>query len=445
MKPRLAIVYAVVGILILAAATSVPAQTAMPPTEAPRPWGRVSFFSSGFRSTDDGGRGTGFGEFTTSLTYRLTESDRDGLEYGLDVRFSAYAARQRPERTSIYDAFVGARVGAGRAIFRIGHLSVTELGSLGSLAGGLTEFRSRPPGPDAGRIRIGAFAGLEPKIFDTGYADGIRKYGTYLAYENRARRHALGYVLVRNGSITERSTLSFTNILPVRRRVFFYQAAEYDVQAPAGRARRGLAYFYGNARILPRERLELQATYHRGRSVDARRIGNDLLQGRPVPASALTAFLFESVSGRATVEVFPRVRVHAAYARETNNRDADPSNRTTIGGHAADLGGLGFDLTASESFLRRPQGTLHSRYVSLGRQVGRSVYVSGDYSTSLSVVRFSRSDGFVVETRPHTTRFAGTANVVLPHGLSLLAVVERTWGDDFRDVRVLSGLTYRIR
>jgi hypothetical protein len=448
MKPRARLVSAALGThLLVAAATAatVAAQTAVTPAANPRPWGRVSFFSSGFQSTDDDGRGTGFGEFTTSLTYRLTETERDGIEYGLDARFSAYTARQRPERTSIYEAFVGARFGEGRAIVRVGHLSVSELGSLGSLAGGLGEFRSRPPRPDAARIRAGVFAGLEPNVLDTGYANGVRKFGTYLAYDRSARRHALGYVLIRHGSITERSALSFTNILPVKRRLFFYQAAEYDVQAPAGRARRGLADFYGNARGLPGERLELQATYHRGRAVDARAIGNDQRQGRPGPASALSAFLYESIGGRATVEVVPRVRVYTAYARETNNRDADPSNRITIGGHAAGLGTLGIDVTVSESLLRRPQGSLHSRYVSLGHQFGRSLYASGDYSTSLSVVRFSRSDGFVVETRPHTTRLSGTASVILPRGLSLLAIVERTWGDDFRDVRVVSGLTYRIR
>jgi hypothetical protein len=445
MTSRLTRSASAIGIALHLAGTPAFAQAGPASTEVPRPWGRVSFFSSGFRSSDEAGGGTGFGEFTTSFTYRLSESEGDGFEYGLDVRFSAYTARQRPGRTSIYDAFVGVRAGEGRAVFRVGHLSVTELGSLGALAGGLVEVRSRPTGSDSSRTRVGAFAGLEPNILDTGYADGVRRYGAYAAYDHGARRHAIGYVLVRHGSITERSALTFTNIVPIRRRVFFYQAAEYDLQAPAGRGSRGLAYFYGNARVLPVERLELQTTYHRGRSVDARAIGNDLLQGRPVAASALSAFLYESIGGRATVEVVPGARVYAAYARETNNRDADPSNRTTLGGHAANLAGLGFDLTASESFLRRPAGTLHSRYVSVGRQFGRNVYVSGDYSTSLSVVRFSRSDGFVVETRPHTTGLSGTANITLPHSLSLLAVLERTWGDDFRDVRVLSGLTYRIR
>jgi hypothetical protein len=71
--------------------------------------------------------------------------------------------------------------------------------------------------------------------------------------------------------------------------------------------------------------------------------------------------------------------------------------------------------------------------------------VSGDYSTSLSIVRFSRSDGIVVETRPHTTRFSGTASINVGRAVSLLAMVERTKDDQSRDMRLLTGITYRTR
>ena len=84
------------------------------------------------------------------------------------------------------------------------------------------------------------------------------------------------------------------------------------------------------------------------------------------------------------------------------------------------------DVAASDSLIDRTTGSYHSRYVSVGRQFGRGVYASGDYSTSLSVVRYSRSDGIVVETRPHTTRFSGTATVSVGRSVSLMATVDRT-------------------
>jgi hypothetical protein len=413
---------------------------------AARPWGRVSFFTSSFRSHDEGGTSNGFSELTTALTYHAPDTDANGLDYGLDVRFSAFTARHRPDRASIYEGFVGARLRDGRAAFRVGHVSVVELGSLGSLAGGVVEVRTARESSQRGRLRAGAFGGLEPAILDAGYAKDVKKFGTYLAYDGQgARRHAVGYVLLRHGSLTERAVLAFTNFVPAGRKIFIYQAAELDTRAPAGRATRGLAYFFGTARFVPLERLELQATYNRGRSLDARTLSDDVLQGRPITPSALAGLLYESIGGRATVEVLRNTRLYAAFARESNNRDTESSRRATIGGHAPDVGGLGIDLTASQSFISRSQGSYSARYVSLGRQIGRSVYVSGDWSTSLSIVRFSRSDGLVIESRPHTTRYSGTATISLPNALSFLALAEYTHGDNYRDVRLMSGLTYRIR
>jgi hypothetical protein len=60
-------------------------------------------------------------------------------------------------------------------------------------------------------------------------------------------------------------------------------------------------------------------------------------------------------------------------------------------------------------------------------------------------VRFSRSDGIVVETRPHTTRLSGTATIHVGRSVSRLATLERTNGDQMNEFRVMSGITYRIR
>jgi hypothetical protein len=137
--------------------------------------------------------------------------------------------------------------------------------------------------------------------------------------------------------------------------------------------------------------------------------------------------------------------VYAGYSKDKNNRDAQQTDRVLFGGYASNVARSGLDVAASDSLLERSSGRYHSRYLSIGRQAGRSVYVSGDYSTSLSIVRFSRSDGIVVETRPHTTRFSGTASINVGRAVSLLAMVERTKDDQSRDMRLLTGITYRTR
>ena len=412
----------------------------------PKPWSRVSFFTNSSKSTSETSSLPVFTELTTSFSYQLPELDDSGAEYGVDARYATYSGSARPERVSIYEGFVGGRVADGALKFRVGHVWLNDMGSLGSLAGGVVELRQKRLLPDDGRFRVGAFAGLEPNVYETGYAPDVKKYGGYVSYDGaRARRHSIGYVNVRQGSLTERSVITGANFLPIGRKVFLYQAGEFDIQPPAGTAKKGLAYFYSNTRVNPVNRLELQGTYNRGRSIDARGLGTDVINGRPVTQAAIDGLLYESIGARVTVEAIPRVHIYGGYSRDKNNRDTEPTGRTLIGGYASNVAKSGFDISASDSLMNRPTGSYHSRYVSAGRQVGRTVYVSGDYSTSLSVVRFSRSDGITIETRPHTTRFAGTTTVIVGRSISLLATVEHTRDDQVREFRVLSGLTYRIQ
>jgi hypothetical protein len=90
-------------------------------------------------------------------------------------------------------------------------------------------------------------------------------------------------------------------------------------------------------------------------------------------------------------------------------------------------------------------GAYNSRYLSIGRSLGRAVYVSADYSTSLSIIRFLRSDGIVIETRPWTRRFSGSGNAMLGRHLSVLTTVDYTIDDAQRELRTFSGLSYRFR
>jgi hypothetical protein len=83
--------------------------------------------------------------------------------------------------------------------------------------------------------------------------------------------------------------------------------------------------------------------------------------------------------------------------------------------------------------------------VSVGRSLGRSLYVSVDYATSLSVVRFVRSDGIVIETRPSTRRWSATGSASVSRHWSLLGTLDWSTDDTMRELRVLSGLSYRLR
>jgi hypothetical protein len=431
---------AVAAAVVLAAAAPVRGQGSA------RPTGRVSVHVTTARRVFDDGARTHDAELATAVTLESAPGDRSAPEFGVDLRHTAFTASGRADRLSVYNAFAGVRIGTDVQVrVRGGHLWLPDLGSTGALAGGLIEIGQGASQPT--RFRVGAFSGLEPELYDTGYAPHVRKFGGYAAFERGYRqRHVIGYTLIRQGSLTERSVVTTTNFLPVGEKLFAYQAAEFDVTgAASGAGRSGLSYFLANVRVSPSSRVDLNGSYNRGRSLDARRLTEDVINGRPLTPEAVDGLRYESAGGRVTVEVVPRVRIYAGYSRDRTNREDAATGRTTFGGHAGNVFGTGFDISGSDSRVHRPGGAYHSRYVSVGRAVGRSLYLSADYSTSLSLIRFLRSDGLLIETRPSSRRYSGTGSAVLTRHISLLFSADYSVDDTLRDFRFLSGLSYRIR
>jgi hypothetical protein len=413
------------------------------------PQGRVAIYTSGAHASQPGGFTTSYGDVMTAVSYSFLDRTTDGVEYGFDMRHTAYTIEGRQPRVSIYNGFVGARLADGHASVRAGHLWLDDLGGLGALAGAQVEARSSGDVPTngLGRWRGGLFGGLDPNVYRFGYGDGVRKLGAYGVLEGgRGRRHVAAYVNVHNGDITERSVLSFANFLPVGP-FFAYQVAEYDLSPVAGGlGHDGLSYFFTNMRYTIGRKLELQGTVSRGRSVDARGLSDDIQAGRPVSQQAIDGLLYQSYGGRVTAEVLPRVRVYGGYSRDKNNRDDVPTGRWLSGGYATNVFGSGLDLTASDSRITRSSGTYHSMYLSAGRQLGQRIYATTEFSTALSLVRFVRGDGFVVESKPSTKRVGANVSVQTWRATSLYLSAEHTSDNDgYREWRALTGVTFRLR
>lgn len=433
--------------LLLACAVPLAATTAAA-QGGPRPNGYVSVHVDAVNvSVPEGASRSNVQVSTAFRLHSPEEMEGAGVDFGIDARYASALQSDRPKRVSVYDAYVGVRFGTSlQTRVRVGHLWLPDLGTTGALAGGLVEIGQ--PRTKAGlRVRGGVFAGLEPKIWETGYAPDVRKMGAYAALESgHLRRHVVGYTRVSQGPMTERSVLSVTNYVPAGSRVFVYQAAEYDLAGPAdGAGAAGLSYFLANVRGTVTPRVELSGTFNRGRALDARTLTNDLLHGRAVSARVADGLRYESRGGRVTVEVVRGARVYASYAQDRTNRDDALTGRVTVGGYASNLLRSGFDVAASDAVIDRPGGSYHSRYVSAGHALGRSIYVSADYSTSLSVVQYLRGDGLVIESRPWSRRVSASGTAILTRQLSLLCTVDYTMDGTADEVRVLTGLSYRVR
>lgn len=433
--------WAMIGaMLAVAAGSASPAGAQTTPG-----YGRISLFGSWSRTSQSGSPSSTFNEAWASLTLRSATADEGGAEYAVDLRGTTFpSASERSNEYSIYDAYVGGSLPGGVIGLRAGQMWLNEMGSLGSIAGLLLQVRPGQPGA-AGRLRAGIFGGLEPKILDVGYEKNVRKYGGFLALDGEnARSHVIGYARIQDSGMTERSVLTMTNFVPIGRKFFFYQGAEYDLQKPGGAGRSGLNYLFVNARYSPAAPVELQVLYHHGRSIDARTITQDMLNGQPVDSRTAEGFLFESAGARVTVEVLRGTRLIAGYSRERDNQSDSAYGRTTLGLWSSNIFRSGFDVTISDSRSNRPGGAYDSWLVSLGRNLGGRFYVSADYTTSLSILRLYNADGVLVETQPRSKRYSLYGLWNLDRHFSLMLTGERLKEDAVTDNRILLGLAYRF-
>jgi hypothetical protein len=412
-----------------------------------RHWGRVSLFALAAQRSQAGGENNLFTELVGTLMFRSSVGEDGGFEYAIDSRFAGYPSTEgRRQRISIYDAHLG-WWNKGRIFgFRVGQVWLDELGALGSLGGVVAEARPVRKLPlGIGEMRVGGFWGFEPKIMGAGYVSSVNKFGGYLTIEGTtARKHILGYVNIENQGLTERSVLVFSNYIPIKREFYLYQAMEYDLQGPAGQGQGRLTYFFANARYSPLRLIELQGIYHHGRSIDARTITEQVRSGRPVSESALEGFLFESIGGRLTLRFFPGLQVFAGYAQDKTNEQDEKRDRLTFGFFGYNLFKTGLDLRVTNSrFSQAGRSSYNSWYVSLGKTFGRSLYLEGFFSSSVSILRYFGSQ-VQLETRPRTELFGLSSIFYLTRRASLLLTLERTSGDFPGETRAMTGLSYRF-
>lgn len=400
--------------------------------------GRLSILTQGSQFSNPDGTTSSFNELVTYFSLHSPYSRETGFEYGVDLRTAAYPGTEgRSTRFSLYNAYVGHRTSSFG--FRAGQMWINELGSLGSVGGGQFYWKKN-------HLQIGGFGGLEPDILSAGYVTGIKKYGGYIAFNgDKGRNNAVGYVTIRNQGIMERSVIVFTNYLPAADRFFVYQSAELDVTGPAGQGSGGLNYFFINGRAKASQAVELQGSYHHGRSIDARSITLDELNGRPVSPESLKGFLFESADARVTVTVYSNFRVFGGFGRDKSGPDQASINRMQYGFYTSDLFKSGFDVQFS-AYRYTPQSGLPygSWSMSAGHMLGTKVYLSGIYSSSLAILTATDQGGIQVQNQPHSSRASISSTVNLSRAFSLQFDLDRTTGDLQDETRFLVGINYRF-
>jgi hypothetical protein len=169
-----------------------------------------------------------------------------------------------------------------------------------------------------------------------------------------------------------------------------------------------------------------------------------MLNGRPVASRSLEGLLYETAGGRAWLNLPQRFRVFGGYFRDRNNRGDQATDRVNVGVFNANLFGTGFDISVSDSRNRMPTSSYDSWDVSVGRSLSSRVYLSGGYTSSLSVFRLVGAGGFAVENRPRTTRSFGSGMFYFTRRLALLVNAEHLTDGTLTEMRWLSSLSCRF-
>jgi hypothetical protein len=406
-------------------------------------YGRIAFYAQSANSFLDDGTQNPYQELATSISFQSGEIE-NGFEYAADFRLAGYPSEDDvTRRISIYNAYVGGKFKDGRLGARVGQMWLNELGALGSIGGFLGQIKSSKK--SYGQFRLGGFAGLEPESLDAGYVNNVFKSGGYLALDGEnGRSHVVGYVNVTNSGKMERSVFVLTNFLPIGSDFFLYQAAEIDAYG-IDRESLGLNYFFTNGRYTIKRKFEIQGLFNHGRSIDFRTLTLDQINGRPISDKDTRGFLFESIEGRVTYLAAPGLRFYVGYGQDQSNEGEDKTGRLSSGFYSSDLFHTGVDAQLSVSRRNRNDGSSYNVWtVSAGRMVIQKLYVSGEYTSSLSIVKFTGNDNVVVITRPSSNRYSLSSMFYWTRALTLLLTVERTNADSVYENRLLGGITYRF-
>jgi hypothetical protein len=406
--------------------------------------GRFSLYGSWSQRDSRDGSTSDLTEVIASVSLQPDSGSESLLDYSLDLRVAEYPGSEREQRISIYEAFVGLHSRDDRWSARVGQLWVRELGGLGSIGGLHGEYRL-PTVTALGSFRVGLVAGLEPERYDTGFVEDIRKAGVYAALDgSHGRRHVLGYVTIRNTDLTERSVVVFNNSIPVADKVNVYQTLEYDTKGPGGLGGTELTYFFANVRYSPARLVDIQGTYHRGRSIDARSITQDQLDGRPVSPESLEGLLFESARLRITVRPTRRLSLWASAGQDQNNHGDDTRDRLQAGVSARRVFGTPVDVTMSMSRTETGLDSYDSLSASIGTTLGSRAYLSLDYHQAVAIYHRADGQGGTIEIRPDSNRYSLSCNLNLSRTLSLLMVAEALDSSDDDELRMLAGLVVRF-
>jgi hypothetical protein len=81
---------------------------------------------------------------------------------------------------------------------------------------------------------------------------------------------------------------------------------------------------------------------------------------------------------------------------------------------------------------------------SAGRMIGDKLYLSGEYSSSLAILRQTEENGVIVENQPHSSRYNVSAIANLSRAISLQFSLDHITGDLDDETQFMAGISYRF-
>jgi hypothetical protein len=248
----------------------------------------------------------------------------------------------------------------------VGRMNLYDTAGIGQLLGAVAGWRLKRT------LLLGGYAGLEQQAY-AGKFDGRHlKYGAFARFTGpRALTFSLSLNEIRYAGTTERRYVYAQGLFPVRRLLYVFGNAEYEL-GPGVRREDRLSRLFLNARLDLSRRGDVTAFYSSGRGLDLHGYVLENADNPAAPNRDLERFFYsEQYGARVSVKPLKNVRLFVSR-QESRQKDLNILNHTwRVGASVSDILKSGVTAFGDYSFNRGTRAESNSYYIALDKDFGR--------------------------------------------------------------------------
>jgi len=301
----------------------------------------------------------------------------------VDIRNRATLGDGGSNQFIIYDAHVDYNKLRGKLFFSLGQMNLYGTAGIGELTGALAGYRLTD------YISMGAYAGLDPDIYNTEWDTEYTKFGFFLRYLGPgAKQVSLSINRLSFDGKMERQYLYANLLYPYKRLFVLYGNLEYELDKKITSEDR-LSRMFLNTRINITRYADITANYSSGRGLDYHQFLLQQSQDPTLVNNEVERYFYNEMYGvRLSLKPIKNLRIYVAR-RESEQKDREIVNHTTrFGLSLIDILRTGISFYGNVNVNRGDASESDSFYLSASKNFGKLSW-GLRFSNYYNAIRFS--------------------------------------------------------